>query len=219
MAPLLAGVLPGCKEKSPTTVGSDKLVFLPGDSGLSRASAMAWGSFLVYEASPTHLSFAFDTADCGVFLAWKGPALLLKGSYDSVLYFGQEPRRFWRVVRGADTLEPKVRFRGVTGLNGALALRFHLVLPDGDSVVVQSYMNHDDHYGDHALETEFHFTGLDSGMAAILELGAGKRIGRWPLKWSGSVGRLEDAPGAERYVQEFDGVGQVKLTFEGSADL
>jgi hypothetical protein len=47
-------------------------------------------------------------------------------------------------------------------------------------------------------------------------VGAGR--GAWPLLWSASVGRLEGEAGAERFVQEFDGVGQVKVTFEGSAD-
>lgn len=151
-------------------------------------------------------------------LAWKGPATLLNRPLGGLAYYRQDSLRAWTVVRGGDTLSPMVRFRGVTGHAGALALRFHLVLSDGDSVVVQSYMNHDDHYGDHALETEFHFTGLDSGMAAILRLAGRRDVGPWPPIWSASVGRLDGPTGVERYVQEFDGVGQVKVTFEGSSD-
>lgn len=213
----------GCD--SGTETSSPSVNLTPLDSGLFRGDLDDRKGLLFFEAHPLHMSLAFDTSAGGVYLAWKGPVDRITGgtgALKGILYHRQPATSLWRVVRGPDTLAPVLRFEGFAVAPGSLEVRFDLVLPDGDSIAVKEYLNHDDHYGDHALETEYHFEGLDSGMAVMVRL-AGETLdqgsGIWPPLWSSSAGRLEGAEGAETYIQEFDGVGQVKCTFTGSSDL
>lgn len=173
---------------------------------------------LIFSAHATRMTVGYDTSMGGVLLAWKGPVEGLRSGLSGVTYFLQEDRRVWSVRRGGDTLAPLVRCLGVSTEPGVLEVSLALILPGGDTILVREFLNHDDHYGDHALETEFRFTGLDSGTAVALRLDGKASVGPWPVLWSASVGRLEGAPGREEYVQDFDGVGQVKGTFTGSYD-
>lgn len=97
---------------------------------------------------------------------------------------------------------------GVSTEPGLLVVDLALILPGEDTNLVREFLNHDDHYGDHALETEFRFTGIDSGTAVALRLDGMAAVGPWPALCSARVGRLEGAPGREEYVQDADGVGQ-----------
>lgn len=188
------------------------------DTGLYRTDYGNRRGLLIFSAHSIRMSVAYDTAMGGVFLAWKGAVEGLRSGRAGVTYFLQDTGRVWSVRRGGDTVAPEVRCLGVSTEPGLLEVDLALILPGKDTILVREFLNHDDHYGDHALETEFRFSGIDSGTAVALRLDGVAAVGPWPVLWSASVGRLEGAPGREEYVQDANGVGQVKGTFTGSYD-
>lgn len=204
----------GC---GPDRLSDYPFTFLPLEPGLYRSDYEGRRGLRVFEAHPEHLSLAFDTALAAVYLAWKGPGDQLVKGVEGILYFRQSANPVWTVRRGGESLRPAVRFRSMALTGGSLEAVYDLALPD-DTIAVRQFFVHDDHYGDHALESGFQFTGIDSGSAVVLQLG-GAEAGQWPLLWSASSGRLEGEGGHEAYVQEFDGVGSFKVTFIGSASF
>lgn len=188
------------------------------DTGLYRTDFDNRRGLIIFSANSIRMSVAYDTAMGGIVLAWKGPVDGLRRSMEGIAYYVRDVRKVWSVRRGGDTVAPTVRCLAISADPGVLVVDLALILPSGGSILVREYINHDDHYGDHALETEFHFTGIDSGTAVVLDVDGKPSVGPWPVLWSASVGNLEGEDGARAYVQEFDGVGQLKGTFMGSYD-
>lgn len=186
----------------------------PLDTGLYRADLEGRRGLLVFAAHAAHLSVAFDTAAGGVFLAWRGSVRRPDTGLAGRLFWRQDAGTVWTLRRGPDTLRPEVRFAGFASEPGSLAVNLLLVLPS-DTVRVRQVLVHDDHYGAHALESIFEFAGLGDGLSASLRVGH-PRAGPWPILWAVSGGRVEGPAGGETYVQEFDGSGSFKATFEGS---
>lgn len=202
-----------CTGGSPAAPAGD---LAPLDTGLYRAIMDGRPGLRLFVAHPRHLLAAFDTATGGLYRLWRGPWDSTTTVLPDRVYYRQGAERLWSYVRAGDTLAPAIRYLGHVASTGTVEFRYRLEVPGVDTIAVRQWLLHDDHYGDHALETEFDFSGLDTAAALILRLGG--EAGKWPLLWAASVGRLEGPAGQETYVQEFDGVGQVKLTFTGSAD-
>lgn len=212
---ILFVLLAGCDR--PGSSGDSPFALTPLDTGLYRADLLGRRGLLVFAAHPARMSVAYDTAVGGVFLAWRGTVRRPDTGLAGRLYWRQDATPVWTLRRGADTLAPEVRFAGLAVEPGSLSVSFLLLLPGTvkDTVKVKQVLVHDDHYGAQALESIFEFTGLGDGLSASLRVGH-PRPGPWPVIWAESGGRVEGPAGAETYVQEFDGSGSFKATFEGS---
>ena len=178
---------------------------------------------LFFEASPTVLTVAYDTAMCGLFIAWRGPALGTEtnpdGTYEEQgpFYLFQLSKDLWTVRNGEDTLAAAVRFLGYDeDSTGYVAFRYALLLPNGDSIKVAESPSLDDHYGDIALRRDFRFTGIPYGATVSVRLGG--NAGSWPELWEQSGGgRLTDLNGYARLEMTFDDLAVTKVRWQGSA--
>jgi hypothetical protein len=169
------------------------------------------------------MTVVYDTARCGLYAAWRGPALggirKADNSYapQGPLYHLQEADTLWHVLDGDAPLSAKPRFLGFDQDSlGYLILHYALDLPGGNALKVDEHPSYDDHYGDIALHREFTVRGLQAGVTANVRLG-GKSFA-WKELWSQSAdGSFAGAPGEETLTLGDDGVADVKVTFEGSA--
>ncbi|MDB5051234.1 MAG: hypothetical protein JWO30_4305 [Fibrobacteres bacterium] len=223
---LAASLLPGCGrgKSAEGTMGP------PGNGepvsigrGLYRGALNGRQGLLFFAASAAAMTLVYDTARCGLYMAWRGPVPGNASATDSAyvpqgpLYHLQEADTLWHVDAGGETLPLKPMFLGFEQDSlGYLILRYSLDLPGGKTLRVEEHPAYDDHYGDIALRREFTFSGLQPGMTASVRLG-GKSF-TWKELWSQSAdGSLAGTPGEETLTLSEDGVADVKLTFEGSA--
>lgn len=179
---------------------------------------------LFFPAGDTSLAIVYDTALCGLYMAWKGrvlgPARAADGSYapQGPLYLKQTDKHPWTVRNGEDTLPAKVRFLGYSeDTAGSVVFRYALDVPGRGTVTVEEDPSWDNHYGDNALVRDFRFQGIDSGISVSVLLGGG--AGTWSELWSlSAAGVLSREPGRETLTVDQDGVSSVKVTWEKSAD-
>jgi hypothetical protein len=179
---------------------------------------------LFFPAGDTSLVIVYDTAMCGLYMAWKGkvlgPARAPDGSYapQGPLYLKQTDRSPWTVRNGDDTLDAKVRFLGfVEDTAGSVLFRYALDVPGGGTVTVEEDPSWDNHYGDNALVRDFRFQGIDSGISVSVLVGGGAGI--YSELWSlSAAGELSREAGRETLTVDQDGVSSVKVTWEKSAD-
>jgi hypothetical protein len=178
---------------------------------------------LFFEASDTALTLAYDTLLCGVYAAWKGPAVgdsvRVDGSYavQGALYHRLAANRIWTVRNAQGTLAFSPRFRGFTeDSTGYVAFRYVLPLSKADSIVVVEEPSWDDHYGDNALRRDFHLAGIPPGDTVQVLLGGAR--GKWTEKWELSGGgRYLGVPDSTVLELADDGVSSTKVRWEGSA--
>jgi hypothetical protein len=179
---------------------------------------------LFFPAGDTSLVIVYDTAMCGLYMAWKGrvlgPARAPDGSYapQGPLYLKQADRSPWTVRNGEDTLAAEIRFLGfLEDTAGSVVFRYALDLPGGGTVTVEEDPSWDNHYGDNALVRDFRFQGIDSGISVSVLVGGG--AGNWSELWAlSAAGELSREPGRETLTVDQDGVSSVKVTWEKSAD-
>jgi hypothetical protein len=177
--------LAGCESKGPVAAADS----FPEKIGrrLYRNVLDGRPGILLFAASDTALTLAYDTTLCGLYQAWKGPIGL--GHPAGPVYHTQTASRIWTLRNGEDTLAAQVRYLGFSeDSTGYVAFRYALVTPKGDTVKVTEEPSFDDHYGDNALRRDFHFTGIPYGATVSLALGG--KAGQWPERWEQSAGGL-----------------------------
>jgi hypothetical protein len=178
---------------------------------------------LVFFAADTLMTLAYDVGRCGLYAAWRGPiegdARDPSGGYapQGPFYHMQAADTLWRLRRGGASVGLKGRTTVVSeDSSGRLVLEYALTLPDGSTLSVRERASFDDHYGDIALRREFDLQDLPSGDTLSVRLGG--QAYAWPEIWSqGADGLFDGKAGEETLTFTEAGVGEVKLTFEGSA--
>lgn len=203
----LALALAGCPNRHPSEPGVGKI----GDR-LYRGTLDGRARILLFEASDTALTLAYDPGLGGVWKAWKGSARA-RGP----MYAVQEAATLWTLRRPGEVHYLAASLAGTeTDSTGFLALHWALGLHDGSTARVIEEPSWDNHYGDHSLQRDFRVTGIPEGDTLSLLLGA--TPGKWPEIWSQSADGEMTGTGLERRLDMTrDGVANVKVLWEGSA--
>jgi hypothetical protein len=178
---------------------------------------------LVFFAADSLMTLAYDVGRCGLYAAWRGPiegdAHDASGGYapQGPFYHVQTADTLWRLRRDGKSIGLECRNTSISeDSSGRLALEYALTVPGGASFRVRERASFDDHYGDIALRREFDLQDLPAGDTLRVRLG-GKAYA-WPELWSqGADGLFEGPAGEETLTFTEAGLGEVKLTFEGSA--
>lgn len=204
---VLALALLGCPNRHPSEPGVGKI----GDR-LYRGTLDGRAGILLFEASDTALTLAYDPRLGGLWKAWKGSARA-----GGPMYAVQEAATLWTLRRPGEVHYLAASLVGTeTDSTGFLALHWALGLPDGSTARVTEEPSWDNHYGDHSLQRDFRFEGIPEGDTLSLRLGAAP--GRWNEIWSQSADGEMAGTGPERRLDmAFDGVANVKVLWEGSA--
>ncbi|HKP97316.1 MAG TPA: hypothetical protein VJ385_16330 [Fibrobacteria bacterium] len=178
---------------------------------------------IFYAAHSAAMTLVYDTARCGLYLAWRGPVdgplRNPDGSFapQGPLFHRQEADGLWRVGSVDVTQPARPRFLGFEEDSlGDLILHYALDLPGNGTLRVNERPSYDDHYGDLALRREFLFQGLEAGQAASVRLG-GRDFAWKELFSQGANGSLSGSSGEETLTVLDDGLADVKVTFQGSA--
>ena len=223
MVLIVIGILAGC-EIVPIGSSDPKALTQTG-SRIYRGDMFGHQGLVFFAAHTSALTAVYDTARCGLYLAWKGPVLGSerdsKGRYvpQGPLYLLRDDPSLWTVLIGGDTVPSTIRMISFDQDSTAyLAFHYSLNITGGRSLRIDEGVMHDNHYGDNALIRTFKCEGLDSTTTVRVKLG-GQR-GRWTELWSlGASGNLEGVPGEETLVMTYDGTSLVKVTWTGSGDI
>jgi hypothetical protein len=193
---------------------------------LYRGDMLGHRGLLFFAASPSVMTLVYDTARCGLYLAWKGPVLGSKrdghGNYlpQGKVYQLREDQKFWNVVISGDTVASQLRMTGFAeDSTGYLVIHYAIDLPGGRSLSVDENPVHDDHYGDNALFRTFRLTGLDTNMAVHIRLGSPDQNWKTIVNPPSASGRFVGEGNDLTLVMENDGISVIKVLWSGSGDI